>query len=588
MRWRARADYGLDTGATLGVLRQAASATSPADQRGLLDAWRWVHAASGLQPSTEALRGHLAVLEAGIAPSAPVVCAFSSMCVLESAARSTILRTCGWNMWREAEAIEDHIASLEAACQFERAALTSVLHTGAHVSHHGLERAVQVLERGGAHPAVGAERATVLRMTAMVVAGFAPSSTLWASTVPSTAARLRSPHLRLLLAALCCSCVAEESAPIAARAEAVGAHRSATAASSAIHRPSCDEDWSTDAISLAPQYHLLYGVMMERLGMAAAGHGASSRAGEPNGQPREPSARVAGKQEVLLLLSDAVAVACRFLDDQQLEACLRKLNARAVSAGALAGLSFCGLTENVLPLLQAYIDRTCDVQTAAALLLSAPTDVVSAPRASNWMRQYRELLNQWQLYHARCRLDAALGRRRREPSSAGAPGALIATAGGQQPPSLVFARCAFCNSSLQTSGVARSTQAKGRGTAGIAPSQTSRGNTSKATACPSCKKALPRCALCLQHLGCPNPADLPELSSLGTLPAAPAESDFTPSPSSAFSHWMVWCQTCRHGGHAQHLEEWFELHDVCPVADCDCRCSLLDATMANVGDADVA
>jgi len=24
------------------------------------------------------------------------------------------------------------------------------------------------------------------------------------------------------------------------------------------------------------------------------------------------------------------------------------------------------------------------------------------------------------------------------------------------------------------------------------------------------------------------------------------------------SEWMTWCQTCRHGGHASHLMEWFK------------------------------
>ena len=47
--------------------------------------------------------------------------------------------------------------------------------------------------------------------------------------------------------------------------------------------------------------------------------------------------------------------------------------------------------------------------------------------------------------------------------------------------------------------------------------------------------------------------------------------------SSAFSHWMVWCQSCRHGGHADHMREWFERHDECPVSGCSCRCSLRDS-----------
>ena len=41
---------------------------------------------------------------------------------------------------------------------------------------------------------------------------------------------------------------------------------------------------------------------------------------------------------------------------------------------------------------------------------------------------------------------------------------------------------------------------------------------------------------------------------------------------------LVICQTCRHGGHASHIINWFfgengtQLHDVCAVADCDCHC----------------
>ena len=42
---------------------------------------------------------------------------------------------------------------------------------------------------------------------------------------------------------------------------------------------------------------------------------------------------------------------------------------------------------------------------------------------------------------------------------------------------------------------------------------------------------------------------------------------------------IVICQTCRHGGHASHILDWFygedgeQLHEVCAVADCDCHCA---------------
>lgn len=39
----------------------------------------------------------------------------------------------------------------------------------------------------------------------------------------------------------------------------------------------------------------------------------------------------------------------------------------------------------------------------------------------------------------------------------------------------------------------------------------------------------------------------------------------------------AWCQSCKHGGHASHLAEWFATgKTVCPVAECLCHCALLD------------
>ncbi|RNF11746.1 hypothetical protein TraAM80_00729 [Trypanosoma rangeli] len=35
---------------------------------------------------------------------------------------------------------------------------------------------------------------------------------------------------------------------------------------------------------------------------------------------------------------------------------------------------------------------------------------------------------------------------------------------------------------------------------------------------------------------------------------------------------LAWCTACRHGGHANHLQEWFLTHHKCPVYGCSCRC----------------
>ena len=58
-----------------------------------------------------------------------------------------------------------------------------------------------------------------------------------------------------------------------------------------------------------------------------------------------------------------------------------------------------------------------------------------------------------------------------------------------------------------------------------------------------------------------------------------ARDSLTFTPLDTFDDAIVICQTCRHGGHAVHILEWFldedgrRTHDVCPVADCNCRCA---------------
>ncbi len=34
----------------------------------------------------------------------------------------------------------------------------------------------------------------------------------------------------------------------------------------------------------------------------------------------------------------------------------------------------------------------------------------------------------------------------------------------------------------------------------------------------------------------------------------------------------LWCTKCRHGGHLEHIKDWFVDLNICPVADCSCIC----------------
>lgn len=70
------------------------------------------------------------------------------------------------------------------------------------------------------------------------------------------------------------------------------------------------------------------------------------------------------------------------------------------------------------------------------------------------------------------------------------------------------------------------------------------------TACPNCRKPLPRCAICLMHMG--------TVSGLQTAPSpGGSRSEECDTQLTEFNSWFTWCLTCKHGGHSEHIAQWF-------------------------------
>ena len=238
-----------------------------------------------------------------------------------------------------------------------------------------------------------------------------------------------------------------------------------------------------------------------------------------------------------LRLSDRVAFAARFLDRPSLHAALDAALRRCASSGDLEGVAISGLGRRGIGLVQSYVDRTSDVQTAALLAARAalPGDrewTAERRAAGEWTESYRSLLNGAGMWGARAAFDVARmdGHRRLRgeggtgPASGTAPSAPAKYQGGQAraarqgqaraqhisppPPSAsaaapgagappnLWARCNYCNASLPLSRLRRQE--------GIANSWLSR-QKPVLSCCPQCKKPLPRCAVCLLPMGCLNP-----------------------------------------------------------------------------------
>lgn len=256
-------------------------------------------------------------------------------------------------------------------------------------------------------------------------------------------------------------------------------------------------------------------------------------------------------------LYDRLAIACQLLDDRRLQQFIQARMRAAIAKSDLGCIFITGLGNEGIALLQSYVDATGDVQTAA---LATARLCAQSPAVQRWVSVYRKLLDRWQLWHQRAHFDI---QRRIERQA-------------EMPPQ-IFVRCNFCNSSIHR--VSLYDRAAGRAGSVVgrhASSSSSSGaggppSLAPLAGCPTCKRPLPRCVLCLMPMGTPS------RSSLGGQAAGTGDADAAPqqahSSSGGVEDWFAWCQTCRHGGHAGHLLDWFRDRAVCPVAGCQCRCA---------------
>jgi Zinc-ribbon like family len=131
--------------------------------------------------------------------------------------------------------------------------------------------------------------------------------------------------------------------------------------------------------------------------------------------------------------------------------------------------------------------------------------------------------------------------------------------------------CTYCNEPLALPAMMRWATQRG---------DELRQRPTRLWSCLRCNKPLPRCSLCLLSMAVVNPLLKlrDDLASSRTPRGGESASTLLASQKDAqpLSEWWTWCQGCRHGGHAEHLAEWFSRHAICPVARCRCRCQLLD------------
>ncbi|WVQ80889.1 hypothetical protein IAT38_002996 [Cryptococcus sp. DSM 104549] len=258
-------------------------------------------------------------------------------------------------------------------------------------------------------------------------------------------------------------------------------------------------------------------------------------------------------QEEGIPLLDRIAVGVQHLDDRELTTFLRGRMNRFTRSSSLHMLALSGLSPPALSLLERYLERTGDLQTVAILSAFFPSSKLNAAekkRVERWREGYRDLLDSWGLWGERCEFDVRWGEVARRLGGGG--DAEVESKNGS---------CPVCNNPLSKdteTRLHRKNAVRGTPTVGL-PSE-------RTTACMYCQTPLPRCVVCLLHV---DPYRPPTTDIEGP-------DHITDTIDAAY----VFCLTCRHGGHANHILPWFEggldggiPHSVCPVAGCECECA---------------
>jgi hypothetical protein len=266
-----------------------------------------------------------------------------------------------------------------------------------------------------------------------------------------------------------------------------------------------------------------------------------------------------------LHLGYRIALGLRYLNDTELSGFIQSETARAVKNGDPEGILLTGLSsDQTMDLMQTYIAKTSDLQTA--VLVTAVTnpvyiDAASDPRWEMWKETYFEQMQRWRAFPQRVHFvvqHSAMARSRDGKS-------LI-----KPPPAQISLRCNHCQAALARHdgrqpllfGEVRASSSAAAGApknarAIIGPA------ANAGTVCTKCGSHMPRCGICRLWLGGPDPAARP----LGGRRDGGKAGDL-------MANFLTFCVACSHGFHAAHARDWFAKHNVCPVPDCSCTCTV--------------
>lgn len=266
--------------------------------------------------------------------------------------------------------------------------------------------------------------------------------------------------------------------------------------------------------------------------------------------------------ETSLPLRDRVGIALMYLDDVELTQYINSNLADCVNEGDVEGIVLTGLTEQAVPLFGNYIRRFSDLQTAVlAISITCPRYFTDC-RVDLWRETFRSNLNNWRLFIPRANFDVQCTKLSTPPN--GKPE--LRSASRQ-----LTLRCNYCDQTLDRNPI-NAPSATSSTIFGSHPDKIF-GTDKSGTVCPKCGRHQPRCIICMNWLGLPDP------HSRGIVATKMTGME-------AISKSTTVCRKCWHMSHFGHMKAWFATHKVCAAPDCECRCGDIEPSMVMQSDRD--
>lgn len=150
-------------------------------------------------------------------------------------------------------------------------------------------------------------------------------------------------------------------------------------------------------------------------------------------------------EEELIPFRERLAIAFQFLDDQSLSSYLIRVRDRT-TGGDIDAIIVTGLTKAGMNVLQTYVDRSGDIQTAAVMASFVCPSKFTDPRVDRWLDAYRDLLDGFQLFHHRVDFDVSRGQIVQEFAEDGYTPPL------DWAPRQILIRCNYCNKTISDDG----------------------------------------------------------------------------------------------------------------------------------------